>query len=134
MKTIIFTWSQKYNINEEHLRKYNYYNETNFFFGLGDLIRASIKMYALSKKMNFNLIVDLQLHPISSFLKIEKHEYTHLVLKNKDNIDYVCYGAVEDYVNSKPDNSVSFLFTNDFFEGNITPEIKIFIKNTLMKN
>ena len=131
MKTIIFTWSQKFNINQEHLQKYNYYNEKNFFFGLGDLIRASIKMYALSKKMNFNLIVDLQLHPISSFLKIEKHEYTHLVLKNKDNIDYVCYGAVEDYVNSKQDNSVSFLFTNDFFEGTVTHEIKNFIKNIL---
>jgi hypothetical protein len=131
MKTIIFAWSQKYNINEEHLRKYNYYNETNFFFGLGDLIRASMKMYSLSKKMNFHLIVDLQLHPISSFLKIEKHEYTHLVLKNKDNIDYVCYGAVEDYVNYKPDDSISFLFTNDFFDGPLTPDIKDFIKHLL---
>lgn len=131
MKTIIFTWSQKFNINNEHLEKYNYLKETNFFFGLGDLIRATIKLYSLSKKMNFHLIVDLQLHPISPFLKVNKHEYSFLVLKNKNNIDYVCYGAVVDYINSKPDDSISFIFTNDFYQGEITEDIKIFIKNLL---
>jgi hypothetical protein len=131
MKTIIFTWSQKFNINNEHLEKYNHLKETNFFFGLGDLIRASIKLYSLSKKMNFRLIVDLQLHPISTFLKAEIHEYSFLVLKNKNNIDYICYGAVVDFIKSKPDDSVSFLFTNDFYDGEITEDIKIFIKNIL---
>ena len=131
MKTVIFTWSQNFNIDKDHLEKYNHLNETNFFFGLGDLIRASIKLYSLSKKMNFHLIVDLQLHPISSFLKVEKHEYSFLVLKNKNNIDYVCYGAVQDYINTKPDDSISFIFTNDFFDGEITEDIKKFIKNIL---
>jgi len=45
--------------------------------------------------MNFKLIVDFQLHPIASFLKNNKTEYSDLVLENKNNIDYVCYGAVE---------------------------------------
>ena len=131
MKTVIFVWSHHFNIKKEHLEKYNYLKETNFFFGLGDLIRATIKLYFLSKKMNFHLIVDIQLHPISSFLKIEKHKYSNLVLLNKNNIDYVCYGAVEDYINSKEDNSISFLFTNDFFEYDITEDIKRFIKKIL---
>jgi hypothetical protein len=131
MKTIIFTWTQKFNINIEHLEKYNHLNETNFFFGLGDLIRASIKLFYLSKKMNFRLIIDLQLHPISSFLKEQKHEYSCLVLNNKDNIDYICYGAVVDFIKSKPDDSVSILFTNDFYGGEITEDIKKFIKNLL---
>jgi hypothetical protein len=131
MKTVILIWTHHFNINKEHLEKYNHLKETNFFFGLGDLIRGSLKLYSLSKKMNFRLIVDLQLHPISSFLKVEKHEYSHLVLKNKNNIDYVCYGAVEDYINMKPDNSISFIFTNDFFPGEITEDIKKFIKNIL---
>jgi hypothetical protein len=131
MKTIIFAWSQKYNINQDHLKKYNYHNETNFYFGIGDLIRASIKLYDLSKKMKFDLIIDIQLHPLSNFLRVIKHDYSHLVLKNKDNIDYVCYGAVEDYIKSKSDNSISFIFTNDFFNGEITQDIKNYIKNIL---
>jgi len=131
MKTIIFAWSHHFNIEKDHLEKYNYLKETSFFFGLGDLIRASIKLYFLSKKMNFDLIIDTQLHPIAYFLKDVKHQYSHLVLKNKNNIDYVCYGAVEDYINSKPNNSISFLFTNDFFEQEITEDIKKFIKNIL---
>ena len=68
MKTIIHVWSHKFNINDEHLKKYNYFNETNFYFGLGDLIRSTIKLFYLAKKMNFNLIVDLQHHPINEYL------------------------------------------------------------------
>ena len=129
MKTVIFVWTQKFNINQEHLKKYNYYNETNFFFGLGDLIRASVKMYNLSKSMNFKLIIDIQLHPISFFLKNSYHTFTDLVYKNKDNVDYVCYGAVEDYINNK--SNIMFMFTNDFYEGEITEDCKKFIKNLL---
>ena len=132
MKIVIHTWTQKFNINQEHLKKYNYYNETNFYFGLGDLIRSTIKLFHLSKTMNFRLIVDIQLHPISYFLKNEKHEYNDLVLKNKDNVDYVCYGGVEDYINQHPDNDIMFILTNDFCdEQNINNECKDFIKKIL---
>jgi len=128
-KTIIFVWSQRFNISEEHLQKYNYLKETNFFFGLGDLIRASIKLFSLSQKMGFDFILDIQLHPLSTFLKKINHKYSENVLINKDNIDYVCYGAVEDYVNSKKPGSISYMFTNDFYKGEITRDIKGFIKN-----
>jgi len=132
MKIVIHTWTHNFNIDKKHIKKYNYYNETNFFFGLGDLIRSTIKLFYLSKKMNFRLIVDIQLHPISHFLKNEKHEYSDLVLKNKDNIDYVCYGAVEDYVNQHNDNEIMFILTNDFCEEqNINNECKDFIKKIL---
>uniref|UniRef100_A0A6C0E0T8 Uncharacterized protein n=1 Tax=viral metagenome TaxID=1070528 RepID=A0A6C0E0T8_9ZZZZ len=33
-----------------------YLNETNFYFGLGDLIRSTIKLYDLPKIMIFNCI------------------------------------------------------------------------------
>jgi hypothetical protein len=132
MKIVIHTWTHNFNIDQEHLKKYNYYNETNFFFGLGDLIRSTIKLFYLSKKMNFRLIVDIQLHPISHFLKNEKHEYSDIVLKNKDNIDYVCYGGVEDYINQHNDNEIMFILTNDFCEEqNINNECKDFIKKIL---
>ena len=98
MKTVIHAWSHNFNINAIHLNKYNYLNESNFYFGLGDLIRSTIKLFYLSKSMNFNLIVDIQHHPISEFLKVEQHEYTDYVKNNKDNINYVCYGALEDYI------------------------------------
>jgi len=130
MKTIIHVWTHEFNINKEHLLKYNYLNETEFYFGLGDLIRSTIQLYELSKIMNFKLIVDLQHHPISSFLEIQKSEYSDYVLKNKQNVDYVCYGAIEDYINeSKKD--ILLILTNDFFDGTISNDCKTFIKNLL---
>jgi hypothetical protein len=129
MKSVIHTWTHEFNIDKEHINKYNYYNETNFYFGLGDLIRSTIKLYYLSKLHNFKLIVDLQLHPISEFLKVEKHEFSEYVLNNKDKVDYVCYGAVEDYLKSEKDNNIYMILTNDFFElEEIDNDCKNFIK------
>jgi hypothetical protein len=130
MKTIIHVWTHEFNISQPHITKYNYYNETEFYFGLGDLIRSTIKLYELSKTMNFRLIVDIQLHPISSFLEIQKTEYSDFVLQNKNNVEYVCYGAVEDYVNETNKN-VSLILTNDFFIGIVSPDCKNFMKNLL---
>ena len=130
MKTVIHVWTHEFNINKDHLSKYNHYNEKEFYFGLGDLMRSTIKLYELSKIMNFRLIIDLQLHPISSFLEIEKTEYSNYVLQNKNNIDYVCYGGVEDYINESNKN-VLLILTNDFFNGTITNDCKVFMKNIL---
>lgn len=130
MKTIIHVWTHEFNIDQKHLTKYNYYNETEFYFGLGDLLRSTIKLYNLSKTMNFRLIVDLQLHPISSFLEMQKTEYSDYVIQNKNNIDYVCYGAVEDYIN-ETNKDVSLILTNDFFQGVVTNDCKNFMKNIL---
>jgi hypothetical protein len=130
MKTVIHVWTHNFNINKEHLLKYNYFNEKEFYFGLGDLIRSTIKLYELSKKMNFKLVVDLQHHPLSSFLQIQKSEYSNFVFKNKDNINYVCYGALEDYINETTEK-VLLILTNDFFEGIVSDDCKSFIKNIL---
>ena len=130
MKTIIHVWAHEFNINKEHLLKYNHLNEKDFYFGIGDLIRSTIKLYELSKIMNFRLVVDIQHHPISSFLEVQKTEFSELVFNNKNNIDYVCYGAVEDYIN-QTNRDVSFILTNDFFNGNISHDCKKFIKNIL---
>ena len=35
--------------------------------GFGDLLRGTVHLYQLSKKMNFKLIVDTQFHPVSQF-------------------------------------------------------------------
>ena len=70
MKTVIHCWTHEFNINQDHLNKYNYLKEKDFYFGLGDLIRSTIKLYYLSKTLGFNFIVDIQLHPISEYLTI----------------------------------------------------------------
>lgn len=130
MKTVIHVWSHNFNINHKQLKKYNVYNEKEFYFGLGDLIRSTIKLYELSKIMNFNFIVDLQLHPISTFIEIQETNFSQTVRDNKNNIDYVCYGAVEDYINESK-NETLFILSNDFFEGTISIDCKQFIKNLL---
>jgi hypothetical protein len=133
MKTVIFVWSQEFNIDKERLEKYNYLCEKKFNFGLGQLINATIKLFNLSKIMEFTLIVDIQLHPVSLYLKNEPHEYSGMVYKNKDNIDYVCYGEVENYI-EKSNSDILYIFTNDFYEGEITNECKEFIKRILSPN
>jgi hypothetical protein len=130
MKTIIHVWTHEFNISESHLQKYNHLNETEFYFGLGDLIRSTIQLYELSKTMNFNLFVDLQLHPISSFLELQTTKYSNYVLENKNNVEYVCYGAVEDYINETK-KDISLILTNCFFNGIISNDCKSFIKNLL---
>jgi hypothetical protein len=129
MKTVIHVWTHEFNINQEHLLKYNYLKETNFYFGIGDLLRSTIQLYHLSKVMNFHFIVDIQLHPISQFLQVFKHEYSDYVLRNKDNVDYVCYGAVEDYINEHSQEEILLLLTNDFYsKDDIDNDCKDFIK------
>jgi hypothetical protein len=134
MKTVIFVWSHNFNINKEHLKKYNYFNETNFYFGLGDLIRATLALYSLSKKMNFEFFVDIQLHPISNFLKPYNHKYSKEVLLNKNNINYVCYGATKDYINEMSQDKISFIFTNEFYEQEVSKDMQNFIKNIFIPN
>lgn len=128
MKTVIHVWTHNFNISQNHIDKYNFLKETNFYFGLGDLIRSTIKLYELSKRMNFRFLVDVQLHPISEFLNIDQHEYTSYVDTNKDNIDYVCYGAVEDYINEHSENDIMLILTNDFYDGEMPLDCKHFIK------
>lgn len=129
MKTVIHVWTHNFNINQDHLKKYNFLHETNFYFGLGDLLRSTIKLFHLSKIMNFKFVVDIQLHPISAFLKIQTHEYIDYILKNKDNVDYVCYGGVEDYINEHSESDIMMILTNDFYgDGKVSQECKEFMK------
>lgn len=131
MKTLIHVWTHHFNIDQNHVSKYNHLGETNFYFGLGDLIRSTIKLYYLSKKMNFNLYVDLQLHPISQFLTLPFNPFSQLVLDNRDNVEYVCYGAVEAYISNAQQNKILYILTNDFYDGEVDEDCKEFIKSIL---
>lgn len=120
-KIVIHTWAQKV--------KNLHQNDVENFWGLGDIIRGTVRLFQLSKKMNFDLIVDIQHHPISKFLKCTNTKYKDLVSKNVNNIDFVIPGEVEKYIESN-ENDIVMLLTNDLCdETAIDDECKEFIKN-----
>ncbi len=106
------------------------------FWGLGDIIRGTIRLYQLSKKYNFVLIVDTQLHPISNFLINKNHHFEDLIQRNKDKIHFV--EDSEKYIlsNRISSNKIDVLsfFTNDKFNDPITPDCQEFIKSLFIPN
>ena len=54
--------------------------------GLGDLLRGTVYLCELSQQLNFRLIVDTQLHPVSQFLLSTAHEYSEYVRQNKHRV------------------------------------------------
>lgn len=126
MKTVILVWTQ----SVCNLQK----TEKDNFWGIGDLIRGTIKVYQLSKKLNFNMIVDIHLHPISHYLKHRPHEYEDLIEKNKDNISFILPGNVEKYIKSKSEDEILWFLTNDVVKDPITEDCQNFMKNILTPN
>jgi hypothetical protein len=129
-KTIILVWTQKcknFDINTD-------WKNGNNYWGLGDLIRGSIKLFQLSKKMGFKLIINHKLHPISMYLKKQDTEYDDLIINNKNNIEFIYPGQVENYINNSKNDILYFLTNDTCDENNITYECKHFIKNVLSPN
>jgi hypothetical protein len=121
-KTIIFVWSQAYsNIVSDN---------TNNFFGLGDILRGTISMYQYSKKYNFRLIVDTQLHPISMYLKVQSHDYSELVKQKQNDISFVYPDKIDNFLKTNP-NDLTLVFSNSYLISNITEDCKNFIKMLL---
>ena len=58
----------------------------NISAGFGDLLRGTIYLHQLSQKMKFNLIVDIQLHPVSQLLISQPHAHSDYVIQNQSNI------------------------------------------------
>lgn len=125
MKTFILVWTQKpCNLAVD---------DTNNFFGLGDLLRGAISMWQLSKKYNFHYFLDIQLHPISNYLRVIRNPYSDHVRQNANNIPFVYPDEIENFIqNSQSD--VCYLLTNAHLIGEITQECKDFIKNVLVPN
>jgi hypothetical protein len=126
MKTVIQVWTQ----TSKNLIRNGYDN----YWGIGDLIRGTIKLYQLSKIMNFRLLVNRQLHPISNYLQQQYSEYDHIIQDNRDNILFVTPGNLENHINNSHSDLIYFL-TNDLCdENNITDDCKNFIKGLLQPN
>jgi len=54
--------------------------------GFGDLLRGTVCLYQFSKRFNFTLIVDTQLHPVSKLFVSIPHMYSNYVLENQSEI------------------------------------------------
>ena len=125
MKTFILTWTQKVNNLVA--------DDTNSFFGFGDILRGTMSMLQLSKKYNFHFFVDIQLHPVSKYLRVIKHEYSDYVLQNANNIPFVYPEDIESFIQNSQ-NEVCCLLTNSHLIGEVTQECKDFMKNILVPN
>ena len=128
-KTVILAWTHKVsNLTTDNV---------NNFWGIGDLIRGTIQLYQLSKKYNFELVVDVQHHPISSLLKERTHDFSDFVHKQKDNIPFIFPHQVENLVSTitRPESTAPLLFiTTDYYHDPITEDCKDFIKEILTPN
>ena len=104
------------------------------FWGFGDIIRGTIKLYQLSKKYNFELIIDKQHHPLSKYLLNKEHEFSQIVESNKNNIPFTSESENFILKNINKPIDVLIFFTNDKFTDPITPDCKEFIKQNFTPN
>jgi len=120
MKTIIQVWTHSC-INTEG------------FWGLGDMIRGTCFLYEYCKKHNYQFILDIQLHGISNYLIHSPHEYSDIILKNKDNIFFV---NIDSDISKYTQNNINYFFTNAsiYTYENINEDTKEFIKNIFKPN
>jgi hypothetical protein len=122
-KKIIQVWTQDViNLNKT---KYNNY------WGLGDLIRGTIKLYQLSKTYNYEFDISISKHPISKNL-VYKSKFDN-VLNNTD-IKFIEINSVESYIEAQSDNLI-YLLTNDLCdESNIDDDIINILKKLFIPN
>jgi len=98
------------------------------YWGFEDIIRGMIAVYQIAKKYNCRYIIDIQLHPISEYIKYNEHEYSQLIRDNKDNIYY--QSDPENYIKNSTSN-ILYFNTNINYSSRITKECKNYIKSVL---
>ena len=134
MKTVIHVWTNNCcNI------KYNP-NDTSSYWGIGDLIRGTIKLFQLQRYLKFQLIVDISLHPIAEFIEKPIHNYSNLIKQQQNNIPYYYIDTLKPYLlktlNNNEESQIILLTTNDknIETLPITTECKEFIKKLFIPN
>jgi hypothetical protein len=134
MKTVIYVWSTKY------IRESGYCWEKEHYWGLGDMLRGILAMHYICKKLNYNLIIDYSLHPISNFINQIPHDFNDIIQKNKDNIRFYVfnsYDQIENFLKKEfINNDVTYFATNAslFVYDSIDEAAKKFIKENFTPN
>lgn len=134
-------------------------NDTSSYWGIGDLLRGTIKLFQLQKYLKFNLVLDISLHPISFFIENPNidNKYLQIIDKKKNNIPYYYISKLKPYLkktlqetslsdtdaninidvdeNNNITEKIILLTTNDLNIETlpITDECKIFMKNIFKK-
>jgi len=105
--------------------------ETENYWGLGDVLRGTLQMYMLSKKLGFQFNVDTSLHPISKYLVPIKHPYNDVIQANKDAIMLISADEpLEQMIQGLPDGLYCF-FTNAHCTEAFDEDSRIFMKKLL---
>lgn len=129
-KTVIMAWTHKC------------IGITDGDWGLGDIIKATYALYEMSKRLKFDLIVDISQHNVSHFLVHRPHRYEKYVLENKDNIPYhnIVFDELEKNIRGElVSKDVTMLFCSGFIEpfsnspntNPISEDAKEYIRNIL---
>jgi len=123
MKTIIQVWTHHCcNMPQ---------TDTSNYWGIGDVLRGTIQLFLLSKKLGFNYYVDTFLHPMSQFLMPTENPFQQLIQDNRENIYMVPADFnLEQHINSLNDG-VHFFFTNAHITEPFDDECKAFLKQIL---
>ena len=105
--------------------------------GLGDLLRGTIHLHSLSRQLNFELIVDTQLHPVSKLLVSNPHKYSDYVVDHQsENIDLTnSPEKLENVIKNKMRRDNPLLITTNAYPTEpMQHDCKRFMRNLLMPN
>ena len=123
MKTVIQVWTHHcYNMPQ---------TETSNYWGIGDVLRGTIQMYMLSKKLGFRLYVDTSLHPMGKYLVPIENPHADLIQANKDKIEMVPASRNLEYHLKQINKDIYFCFTNAHLTEPFDDDCKVFIKRIL---
>jgi hypothetical protein len=122
-KTVIHTWALKMNHDG--------------FVGFGDMVRGIATLYQVCAELGHTLIVDFSLHPVSAFLENPPHQYSDLVLQNKNSIEFFAlynFRELKQLLNKRlATTNVTFFSTNGFLDAwNISDECQAFLRKVLV--
>ena len=123
MKTIIQVWTHHcYNMPQ---------TETENYWGLGDILRGTLQLYMLSKKLGFQFYVDTSLHPIGKYLVPIENPYSNIIQANRDKITMIPADTyLEEMIQGLPDDIYCF-FTNAYCTETFDDDSKMFMKKLL---
>jgi hypothetical protein len=123
MKTIIQVWTHHcYNKPQ---------TETENYWGLGDILRGTLQLYMLSKKMKFTLYVDTSLHPISKYLVPTENPHAELIQLSKDMIMMISDDAPLEEIIGNLSDTVYYFFTNAQCTEPYDDDCKAFMKSIM---
>jgi hypothetical protein len=125
MKTFVQVFKKKYSNAD-----------SNNFHGIGDFLRSTLGLYILSKKYNFNLVVDFSLHPIKEYIEYVENDYSILVKSNENNVKLLRENEIIDINNNNEEETI-LLFGwcgLSVYDTPLTEDAIVFMKNLIKPN